>query len=260
MTSGQDRRVAVVTGSASGLGRALAGNLRSSGWTVAGLDISEPTDDDSLAVDVTDATAVADAVDHVAERHGRVDALAGCAGIFRNTLAPVHLMSPDDWRATIEVNLTGSFNAARAALPHLMATQGALVLVASVAAQQPQPGGSAYAASKAGVVALARAIALEYGPRGVRACSVSPGYMDTAMSAPLLQRDHLRRSIEAGIPVGRVAAPGEVANVIAFLLDAGAGYVSGQDVVVDGAASITSFVGPDDVPRLWRRVDGEGAS
>jgi glucose 1-dehydrogenase len=128
------------------------------------------------------------------------------------------------------------------------------VAVASASAYQPEPGGAAYASAKAGVIALMRSIAMEYGTQGVRACSVSPGYMDTPMAAPALDRAELRATIEAGIPLGRVASPTEVADIITFLLSPAAAYMSGTDVLIDGARGAAGATSPD-VSRMWERLD-----
>jgi NAD(P)-dependent dehydrogenase (short-subunit alcohol dehydrogenase family) len=125
--------------------------------------------------------------------------------------------------------------------------------VASVASRYPQPGGAAYAVSKAGVASLARAVALEYGPRGVRANAVSPGYMDTPMAAPLMSRPHLRTAIEHELPLRRAAQPDEIAPVIEFLLSDAGRYVTGEEVTVDGAGALTSYTSGADVDRMWRR-------
>jgi NAD(P)-dependent dehydrogenase (short-subunit alcohol dehydrogenase family) len=254
-----ERKVALVTGAGSGLGAAVAGRLAAAGWTVAALDRDARNCRGDLVAetDVRDAAAVRVAVDQAA-RLGPLSAVACCAGIFRNTLAPVHAITDADWADHLGVNLTGAFHVVRAALPHLVTTGGAVVLVSSVANAFPQPGGAAYAASKAGV-ALARAIALEYGPRGVRANSVSPGYMETPMAAPLLARPHLRGPVEHGLPARRVADPDEVAAVIEFLLSPAAGYITGEDVRVDGAGALSAYTAGADLDRMWRRSGGTGA-
>lgn len=246
-------RVALVTGSGSGLGKAVAAALQAQEWQVAGLDITDSVADLPLTVDVTDPPAVRRAVATTIERFGRLDAVAHCAGVFRNTLTPVHELDDDAWSTTLGVNLTGSFNVARATLPALVESHGTMVLVASTAARHPQPGGAAYAASKAGVRALAQGIALEYAPLGVRTCSVSPGYMETGMTAKVLSREHIRSAIEASIPLGHIADPAEVADVIAFLLGDGARFVTGQDVMVDGGGALTAYVGTGDVANMWER-------
>jgi NAD(P)-dependent dehydrogenase (short-subunit alcohol dehydrogenase family) len=242
---------ALVTGSASGLGRATAEVLREHGWTVVGLDLRP--DGDDRQVDVADLASVTAAVEAAVEELGGLDGVAHCAGAFRNDMAPTHLMDPLVWDQTLQVNLSGSYHVARATLPHLMRTRGALTLVASIGADNPQPGGAAYAASKAGVSALAGTIAVEYGPRGVRCNAVLPGYMVTGMTAALLERDDLRAALEREVPLNRVADAREVAQAIAHTLSPEASYLSGARIVVDGAATLTAMTSASDVGRMWRR-------
>lgn len=222
---------------------------------LAGIDRAPcPELEHTAVADVTNADELRGAVGHLVSALGGLGAVAACAGVSGNTLAPVHLLAPADWDSTVAVNMTGSFHLLQAVLPHLLAAGGSIVLAASVAAHYPQPGGAAYSASKAGLTALARAVALEYAGHGVRCNCVLPGYLRTAMTEALLSRDDRRARIEAAIPAGRVAAPAEAADVIAFLLGRQASYVTGQEIVIDGGASLTSFTDQQDVPRMWRRV------
>ena len=252
MTSSSNRH-ALVTGTASGLGRALAGHLRDAGWRVTGLDRANATGDLPFDVDVTDVAAVDSAVASAVAEFGAIDAVASCAGVFINSLSPVHAIDDETWATTIGVNLTGSFNVARATLPHLVESKGSIVMVASTAADHSQPGGSAYAASKAGVRALVRSIALEYAIHGVRACSVSPGYMQTGMTAKVLSREDILAEVKASLPLGRVSDPLEVAKTIAFLMGPDASFLTGEDVTVDGGGGLMAYVEPGHVASMWSR-------
>ena len=252
MTSSSARH-AVVTGTASGLGRALVDRLHDEGWRVTGLDRAGATGDLTFDVDVTDVAAINQAVASAVAEFGGIDAVATCAGVFLNALVPVHALEHELWTTTLGVNLTGSFNVAQATLPHLMKSNGAIVLVSSTAAEHSQPGGAAYAASKAGVRSLARSIALEYAMHGVRACSVSPGYMQTGMTAKVLSLDDLRAGVEASIPLGRISDPAEVAEVISFLFGSGASFLTGEDVTVDGGGGLMGYVANGDVAGMWSR-------
>jgi NAD(P)-dependent dehydrogenase (short-subunit alcohol dehydrogenase family) len=254
-------RAAVVTGAASGLGQATVQCLRADGWQVLGIDVNPDPDDSALVVaDVTDRSALSAAVEQAVDRFGQLDAVVACAGVFGSRGSPIHLLSESDWTRTLSVNLTGSFLLSQAALPRLIDSRGTIVLVASVSAKHPQFGGGAYSVSKAGIAALARSIALEYAHFGVRSCSVSPGYMETAMTSQLLQRADLRARIEDKIPLGRIASPVEVADVIAFLLSPAAMYITGQDVVVDGGHELIAFVREGDVAKMWKHLESDPAT
>ncbi len=253
-------RRAIVTGAASGLGRACVRALRERSFAVAALDVrAADVEAEHVGIcDVSDVDAAATAVGEALAALGGLDAAAHCAGVFPDQVVPLHAVEPRTWERTIAVNLTGAYAVARAVLPALAKTRGALVLTASVAADQPQPGAAVYAASKAGVAALARATAIEYAQLGVRVNAVSPGWMDTAMAAPVLERAALRERIERAVPVGRVAAPEEVAATIAWLLSEDSTYVTGQDIVVDGGLAVSAYVGDGDVAATWARPRAEG--
>ena len=248
----------VVTGAASGLGRAVAELLRDQGVTVAALD-RDPCSIDGLAlsatVDITDASAVDAFIDTCVKNLGGIDGVAHCAGIFDNRFLPVGDTTDEQFDRTIAVNLTGTFHVARASLPALMASAGRLVIVGSVASRYPQPGGGAYAASKAAVGALARSIALEYAPHGVTCNTIMPGYMHTGMTSLLQTRPELQSRIESSVPLGRISDPAEVAEVIAFILTARHNYLTGEEILVDGGTALTSYVDSRDVQAMWRRHD-----
>jgi NAD(P)-dependent dehydrogenase (short-subunit alcohol dehydrogenase family) len=154
----------------------------------------------------------------------------------------------------LEVNLTGSYRVVRAALPLLLESGGAIVLTASVVATHPIPGGTPYSVSKAGVLALMRGLALEYAPRNVRVNAVSPGFMDTPMGSRNLSDPAFRRSMEAGIPLGRISAPDDVAAAIEFLLSPSARDITGREVVVDAGRSLTTYALPEVAARLWQEA------
>lgn len=252
-------RRALVTGAASGLGLACVEALRALSYEVAALDQS-PTGSDAehvAACDVSDVAAVATVVGEAVAALGGLDAVAHCAGVFPDQVVPLHALPEQTWQRTIAVNLTGAFAVARAALPALVKSRGALVLTASVAATQPQPGAAVYAASKAGVAALARATALEYAHLGVRVNTISPGWMDTPMAAPVLERGELRERVERAVPIGRVATPAEVAAAVVWLLSEDARYVTGEDLVIDGGLAASAYVAGGELERAWRRLAAE---
>jgi NAD(P)-dependent dehydrogenase (short-subunit alcohol dehydrogenase family) len=252
------RRAALVTGAASGLGLAVARRLAEDGWRVAGVDLREaPSEICELALvaDITQEDQVDRAVRAAHERFGRLDIAAACAGINASHFAVAHRLPLADWKRLLDVNLNGAYLTARAVLPHLCDTRGSMVLVGSVSAHHALPGAAHYSAGKAGVVALTRSLALEYAPAGVRVNSVAPGYMDTAMSAPMLSRPDVRARVEVSIPLGRIASPEDVAAVVVWLLSADAGYITGQDVVVDGGFGLTGYSSPGLIQRLWDEPD-----
>jgi 3-oxoacyl-[acyl-carrier protein] reductase len=250
--SGADRSasghpVAIVTGGANGIGWAISREAARAGWSVAILDqdadrgaarAAEAEEQgwtiSSYPVDVADEAAVRTAVDRVILRHGRIDGLVNNAGItFAGELLDLDYA---DWRRVAAVNLDGAFHSLRAVGRHMLANgSGAVVNVASIAAERGVPGRAAYAVSKAGLVSLTKVAAVEWAARGVRVNAVAPGYVDTdfLQSAVGAGRVHLR-DILSRIPVGRLASPDEIARVVLFLLGPDSVYVTGQVITIDG--------------------------
>lgn len=220
-------RVAIVTGSASGIGAAVVVRLQRDAITVAGWDVSA-----TPSVDVSDAAAVVAAVQRVADEVGRPTILVNCAG--RRALAGMVEATLEDWQADIGTNLSGSFHTMRAVLPFMIeAGGGAIVNFASVAGLTGFAGRIAYAASKFGVVGLTLAAAKDLGPHGIRVNAVAPGPVMTPLTAPLWETDG-GASIARSVPLGRMAKPEEIAEVVGFLVSPAASFVNGAVITADG--------------------------
>ncbi len=244
--------VVLVTGGGSGIGRATALRLAAEGAAVGVLDRdvdhAEGTARDAardggpcvaIAGDVSREADVERAVAELVREAGPLSGLVSSAGIFHpGDFQPAADVSLDAFTAVLGVNLIGTFLAMKHSLPHLVERRGALVTIASTAALRGHGFGSGYTASKGGVDALTRLVAVQYGPRGVRANCICPGSVDTPMTGGVHSTPEAIEQAKRRIPLQKVAQPEQLASVAAFLLSDDASHMTGQTLVVDGGTTI----------------------
>jgi NAD(P)-dependent dehydrogenase (short-subunit alcohol dehydrogenase family) len=244
-------KTAVVTGGLRGIGRATVECLRAEGARVVPIDIRadpERDDRDLVVADVTDPEAIAAVLETVAQ-DGGLDICVGNAGMTEYTF--VLDATPAHWRKIIDVNLLGLVNTFTAAARVMVrgGRGGSLVATASVAGLRGESGGAAYCASKAAVISVCQSMALELAPHRITVNAVAPGEVDTELHAGLMRQvaaahdstaDEVRaRFLRDRVPIGRMAAPREVADAIAFLASPAASYITGETVRVDGGELLT---------------------
>jgi 3-oxoacyl-[acyl-carrier protein] reductase len=226
-------RSVLVTGGNRGIGLAIARRLAAGGDQVMVTSRSgDPVPGLSVVrCDVTDAASVDAAFAQAEAEHGPVEVLVSNAGITRDQL--LALMKEEDFAGVVDTNLTGAYRVARRAVRGMMRLRrGRLIFLSSVVGLLGSPGQANYAASKAGLVGLARSLARELAPRNITANVVAPGFVDTDMTAAL--PEERKKDILAGIPLARYATADEVAGVVAFLASEDGGYITGAVIPVDG--------------------------
>ncbi len=240
-------RHALVTGAASGIGRATAMRLSAEGAAVVAVDVNADLLDKltvdtegrggpvtTLVGDVATEAGVTAMVAEAVGRLGSLDVVVNVAGVL--SFSHTHEVTLDEWNRLITINLTGTFLVCRQAIPHLLATRGNIVNLASTAAHKGQPWASAYVASKGGVLALTRALAVEYAAQGLRANSISPGAIDT----PITGAFHLPEGADIKLldrvtPIGPFGTPEGIAAAIAYVASDEASHMNGADILIDGA-------------------------
>lgn len=246
MTTPAAPRIAVVTGGASGIGRASCARLVADGFTLAVADL-DPDGATRAAgpsgfgggVDVADERSVSGFVAEVLASFGRVDVLVNNAGISGSPEATVlHSTPVAEWDRVMGVNVRGPYLFSRSVLPVMIEQRsGHVITIASVAGQVAFPGRSAYTASKGAALMLAKSIAVDYATYGIRSNAVCPGMAETAMTKWRLDVPELREAIESRIPLGRVATPDDVADLVALLASNRLSYLTGAALVIDGGYS-----------------------
>jgi len=239
----QSPQVALVTGATRGIGAAIAQHLATLGWRVIGTATTEAgaqhisqslaphPGSRGVALNVTDAAALDALIDHIARHDGGLHALVNNAGIARDTLAL--RMKDEDWDAVLDTNLKAVFRASRAAARVMVKQRyGRIINITSVVGAAGNAGQVNYAAAKAGVAGMTRALARELGSRGITVNCVAPGFIATDMTHQL--SDAQKQALRAQIATGDIGQPADVAHAVAYLASRGAGYVTGQQLHVNG--------------------------
>lgn len=237
------RKVVWITGAASGIGLACAKRFAADGAIVVGSDIKpcpdweqQVSDGHWMSLDVCDETAVMATRDAIKDKLGRIDSVITAAGVAGG--GAVHHLSLSDWNRVININLNGTMLVIKAAVEVMMAQKsGSIVTVASVEGLEGSEGGSAYNASKGGVVLLTKNLAMDFGRLGIRANCICPGFIETPMFNEVLGLEAMqsvRAKIEQQHKLGRFGKPEEIASAAAFLAGDDASFVTGQSLAVDG--------------------------
>ena len=238
-------QVALVTGASRGIGAAIASQLASQGATVIGTAttasgaaaiqaaLSPFAGSTGAVLDVNDGTAVLQQIDAIVSAHGQLTILVNNAGITRDTLAM--RMKDDDWDAVTNTNLKAVFTVSRAAIKPMMKQRfGRIINITSVVGAMGNAGQANYAAAKAGVAGMTRALARELGSRNITVNCVAPGFIDAGMSAPIFLDDKVRAKRSGGVPLKRLGTAEDVVQAVLFLASDASGYIHGHELVVDG--------------------------
>jgi 3-oxoacyl-[acyl-carrier protein] reductase len=236
--------IALVTGASRGIGRAIALALGNQGAFVIGTATTEKGADaisatladagiqgQGMALDVTDAEAAETLIKTITDQHGPIEILVNNAGITRDNL--LMRMKDDEWQQIIDTNLTSIYRMSKAVLRGMMkARQGRIINIGSVVGSSGNAGQSNYAAAKAGLIGFSKSLAREVGSRGITVNTVAPGFIETDMTKVL--SDDQRTALLGNIPLGRLGAPEDIANLVAFLASEAGAYITGETIHVNG--------------------------
>jgi len=236
-------KVAIITGSARGIGLEIAKHFVDQGASVMLSDINEDslkTAQDELLkksenvsfhkADVSDISQVESLIKYTVEKFGKIDVLVNNAGITRDNL--LMRMKENDWDLVLNINLKGAFNCSKAALRHIMKNKGSIINIASIVGLMGNAGQCNYSASKAGLIGFTKSLALEIGRKGARVNAIAPGFIQTAMTDSL--PDEVKTKMFENIPLGRFGLPEEIAQAALFLASDNASYITGQVLSVNG--------------------------
>ena len=241
--------VALVTGAASGIGAACGRRFTDEGAVVVGLDVRDADAAVDVRVDVRDEQAVAAAVGDVVATHGRLDIVVNAAGVAGG--GPVHQLDAHEWDRVLDVNLKGTFVVCKHALVAMVEQRaGNIVNIASIEGIEGTEGGSAYNASKGGVVLLTKNMAIDYGRIGIRVNCICPGFIDTPMLRSVMDLDvmaEVRDRYRDAHVLGRFGKPEEIASAVLFLASDDASFVTGHALVVDGGFTAGARLGVADM-------------
>ncbi|MCP4003961.1 MAG: SDR family oxidoreductase [bacterium] len=250
-------KTALITGAASGIGAACALRFAREGARIAGFDIDKPADGVLKAIsdvasdqlflngDVRDEENVAAAVSTVAQTFGSVDIVLNAAGVAGG--GPVHMVDTLEWERVLDINLKGTFLVCKHVLRQMLEQgSGSIINVASVEGLEGAEGGSAYNASKGGVILLTRNLAIDYGRRGIRANAICPGFIRTPLLDSLFEADAMKDALARvtdAHQLGRLGEPSEIAGAAAFLASEDASFVTGHALAVDGGFTAGHRIG-----------------